>query len=838
MRHASVFCLLTSVFLSLAHAQPREPRAPREAREFGYPAARIGGNYMHNYYLPAAASTPWRPAFSPDGQSIVFAMSGSLWRLRLDDTTAYELTAGPAYDSDPVFSPDGRWIAYTSDDHGKSINLMLLNVRTGESTALTRGAQVNIDPAFSPDGKQLAYVSTEPNGWFHVYVLPINDGVPGKPVRITNDNRFGRARLYMADQDHHLQPTWSPDGKEIILVSNRGIPLGAGGIWRAKAEPDAMRNARLLLREETLYRTRPQWSPDGKRLLYSSHRGAQFTNLYVLPVEGGEPYQMTFGNWDHFEPRWSPDGEWIVYVSNQHGLSEIHLLRTFGGEDRRLEVRRRVYRRPTGTVEVVVKDAATGLQLPARVYATAADGKAYAPETAYHRVGRRGDHFFHSTGRSIFDAPAGSLSLEVVHGFEYYPAAKSVTVQPGNVTLIDIALTRMTNLKAQGWYSGSNHVHMNYGGNLMNTPENLMFMSAAEDMDIVGEKICNKDHRIFDHQFFTGKLDRRSTADRLLWFDEEYRPPFYGHISFIGLTKHLISPFTTGYEGSAIESLYPSNTDMFRLARAQGALTGYVHPWSGIPEKSGYSVARAFPVDLALGVTDYLELMSSAQHAGPTTETWHRAMNCGFRLSATAGEDSILSLHQTPIIGANRTYAYLGPKLDWNAYVEAVRLGRTFITNGPLVDLRINNQMPGDEIRLPAGGGSVNIQARLQTLVPVERFEILHNNQVVASVDPTQGLIEKTLPISRSGWFTARALGGKPQKPTDDSYPIAETGAIYVMVGDQAIRSRTDAEYFLRWIDDITRQATAHPGWRSDRERQHVLGQFAEARKIWEQRAQ
>jgi TolB protein len=241
---------------------------------------------------------------------------------------------------------------------------------------------------------------------------------------------------------------------------------------------------------------------------------------------------------------------------------------------------------------------------------------------------------------------------------------------------------------------------------------------------------------------------------------------------------------------------------------------------------------------LALGVTDYLELMSGAGHAGPTTETWHRAMNCGFRLSATAGEDSILSLHQTAIIGANRTYAYLGPKLDWNAYVEAIRAGRTFITNGPLVDLRINNQMPGDEIRLPAGGGNITIQARLQTLVPVERFEILHNNQVVASANPTSGLIEKSIPITRSGWFTARALGGPTQKPTDDSYPIAETGAIYVMVGDQPIRSRPDAEYFLRWIDDITRQANEHPGWRSERERKHVLSQFAEARKIFEQRAQ
>ena len=804
----------------------------------GYRAARTGGNYMHNYYLPAASSTPWRPVFSPDGTEIAFAMSGSIWKLRIGETTAYELTANATYDSDPAWSPDGRSIAYTADDHSRSINLMLLDLRTGESTALTRGSHVNLDPAWSRDGKRLAYVSTAPNGWFNIYAMTIENGRAGSPVQITADHRFGRARLYFSDYDSNIQPTWSPDGKELICVSNRDIPLGSGGVYRLAAEPDGMSRARLILREETLFRARPQWSPEGKRILYSSHRGAQFTNLYVLPVEGGEPYQMTFGNWDHFEPRWSPDGEWIVYVSNQQGLSELRLLRTFGGEERRVEIRRRVWRRPMGTVEILVKDAAAGAATPARLYARAADGKTYAPADAYQRTGRRStDHYFHTGGRSRIEVPPGRLALQATKGFEFRPASRAIEVKAGEVSFAELALSRMTNLKALGWYSGSNHIHMNYGGNLHNTPENLLFMAEAEDMDVVGDKICNKDNRIFDHQFFTGRLDRRSRPDRLLYFNEEYRPPFYGHISFINMTRHLISPFTTGYEGTAIESLYPSNTDMFRLARTQGAIGGYVHPWSGDPERSGYAVARGFPVDLALGVTEYLEVLTSAAHGRHTSAVWHRALNCGFRVSATAGEDSILSLHTTPILGADRTYAHLGPKLDYGAWVEAFRVGRTFITNGPLVDLRVNGRLPGDEVRLPAAGGTVELAGRLQSVVAVEKLEILHNGQVIASADPASGRIEKSLPLTRSGWFTLRALGTKTERPTDDLFPYAETGAIYVMVGDSPIRSRPDAEYFLRWIDDITRQANEHPGWRSERERKHVLAQFAEARKVFEKRA-
>src|SRR5205814_8434986 len=172
---------------------------------------------------------------------------------------------------------------------------------------------------------------------------------------------------------------------------------------------------------------------------------------------------------------------------------------------------------------------------------------------------------------------------------------------PGDTTHLRVYMRRTYHMNALGRYSGDDHSHMNYGDNLHNTPENMKFMARAEDLNVIGEKICNKDNRIFDWQYFTGTPSKLSTPDRILRFDEEYRPPFYGHINFINLTKHLISPFTTGYEGSAIESLYPSNTDMFLAGRKQGALGGYVHPWSGDPTRFGYAVARGFPVDLALG---------------------------------------------------------------------------------------------------------------------------------------------------------------------------------------------------------------------------------------------
>jgi dipeptidyl aminopeptidase/acylaminoacyl peptidase len=838
------FLLFCWIF-SLIYGQDRVARyiLPEEPATL-YPAAKTGGVYMFNYYLPpAGASTPWWPSWSPDGQWIAFSMQGSLWKMRVDQSVADEIIYGKEYLSSPEWSPNGRWIAYTADEANKHINLKLLDVSTGKSIDLTTGTDVNIDPAWSPDSSRLAFVSTRPNGYFNIFVMEIRDGKPGRTIQLTQDHAYGRDRLYFGNYDLHIQPTWSPDGKEIIFVSNRDIPLGSGAIWRMPAERNGIDKARRIQKEETLYRTRPHWSPDGKRIVYSSHLGGQFNNLFILPAQGGEPYKLTFGEWDSFHPRWSPDGEWIAFISNEEGLPQLRLLKTYGGLQEKLKITSRRWARAMARVRVRVEDAASGSTLAARVYAWAADGKAYAPDDAYQRIGRLGEHFFHTAGIFELVVPEGDLLLEAMKGFEYYPASQKITAAADRVSTVTLRLERMTDMKARGWYSGSNHVHMNYAGNLHNTPENLMFMGDAEDVSVVGELVANKDNRILDYQFFTGKPHPLSGAQRLLYFNEEYRPPFYGHISLINLTRHLISPFTTGYEGTAIESLYPSNTDIFRTAREQGALGAYVHPFSGNsdPLQSNLGVAKSFPVDLALGTIDYHELMSRANWAG--YRVWHHALNNGFRLPAVGGEDSISSLHYTAIVGQDRAYAYLGDRLTWEGWIEAIRKGRLLVTNGPLVELKVNDQIPGGEIRLPAAGGKVRIYGKVESIVPLDTAELIRNGKSIETFSLNRQRRGKQVEFTReieihdSCWISLQAFASRAAHPFDDGFPQATTNPIWITVGDRAVRSTESARYFIRWIDQLIVLAEAHPGWRSEKEKEHVLGQFREARQIYQRLA-
>src|SRR4051794_30788667 len=103
-----------------------------------YPAAKEGGTYMHNYYVPPApGSYPWAPDWSPDGNSIAISLLGSIWKVDSETGDSIQLTYDGTYHSSPNWSPDGKWILYTSDDNNRRIQLRILNVASGESRPLT-----------------------------------------------------------------------------------------------------------------------------------------------------------------------------------------------------------------------------------------------------------------------------------------------------------------------------------------------------------------------------------------------------------------------------------------------------------------------------------------------------------------------------------------------------------------------------------------------------------------------------------------------------------------------------------------------------------------------------
>ncbi len=830
---------LASLLAAAVLAAPSAAAAQRQ-----YVASGHGGNYMHNFYFPPApSSTPWYPAWSPDGESVAVGMSGSIWSVDPETGVATELVRSERYLSSPNWSPDGRWLVYTADAGGGPIQLEVLDTGTGETRRLTRDDQIYADPRFSPDGTRLAYVSTRPSGYFNVYVREISNGEwAGDEVAVTYDNSFGRDRLYFGPWDMHISPAWLPSGEELLVVSNRDVPLGSGNVYRIPARENGIDSRVAVLEEQSLYRTQPDVSPDGRRFVYSSTAGAadQFNNLYVQPTVGGEPYKLTFFEHDAFHPRWSPDGEWIAFVDNREGLPQLALLETYGGALRTVAIEERRWKEPMGTLTVTTLGA-DGDPVGTRVHLTASDGKHYTPADEYSRVSRAGDRVFHHDGSFQVELPPGTARVVVTRGFEHEPREFDVDVVAGENLRTSVQLEEISDLSDEGWYSGSTHVHMNYGGNLHNTLENLMMMSEAEDQDVVAEQVANKDNRILDHQFFVpgGGAHPLSRPDMVLVVGQEYRPPFYGHVFMFGMTDHLVSPYATGYERTAIESLYPSNTDMLRKAKAQGATTAYVHSfYNGDPLEGNLGGAKGFVVDAALATADAVEWSTPQDGYPPLYAVWSN----GLRAAVVGGEDSISNLQATPLVGSMRTYVRTPDgALSMEGWFEGMRAGNAFVSSGPLLDVTVDGRIPGEDLALPAGGGEVTVTVRAWGVVPMRTAVVVANGDVVEEIpfggDRRSLDAERTVRMERSGWIHVRVQGDPADRfPLDTSYPLALTNPVWISVGGAPVRSRSAADYALRWIDKLQDMAEGWPGWRSEAEKAHVYAQFDEARAVYRAR--
>ncbi|MEX2125308.1 MAG: CehA/McbA family metallohydrolase [Woeseia sp.] len=808
--------------------------------------------YFREMYLPQATTGPTSPAWSPDGKSLVYSMQGSLWRQALDSDTAVQLTAGAAYDYQPDWSPDGRRIVFTRYK-SDAMELQVLDVDSGNVIQLTHDGAVNLEPRWSPDGSRIAFVSTSGTGRFHVFLGTFEDGAL-KASPLVEERESEIERYYYSSFDHELSPSWSPDGSEILYVSNPETPYGTGGIWRhpldTAAEPVLVRS------EETSWRARPDWSPDGKRVIYASYLGRQWHQLWALSVDGkAEPFPLTYGEFDIASPRWSPDGRKIAYVANESGNTELRIQNAVGGKTVKLEAMERVFLRPMGELVITV-DGANGEPVPARVSVVAADGRSYAPDANWmhaddsydRKVAAFETRYFHSGGNTTLTVPAGPTKVTVWRGLEHEVENRLVTVQADQQSTLPIRLQALPLPDEwQTWKSADVHVHMNYGGTYRNTPERLVRQAEAEDLDLVFNLIVNKEQRIPDIAWFSTAPDDASNRKVVLQHAQEYHTSYWGHMGMLGLAEHLLIPDYSSYPGTAAASLYPDNAVASRMAHAQNAAVGYVHPFAWPPPDPAKddSLTNALPVDVALGNVDYYEVVGFADHRA-SAAVWYRLLNCGFRVAAAGGTDAMANYASLRgPVGVNRTYVNVEGRgreaaARRDAWLAGLKLGHTMATNGPLLDLIVNDKGPGDEIELGAGEHELEYSGFLRSVVPVDHLELVYNGEVVKSIDPggdrKSADLSGSVRVEESGWLLLRAWNDGSHPMVFDLYPYATTTPVYITIGGETPRSTVDADYFIAWIERIRESAADHPDYNTDAERDAVLENLDGAERVFEGR--
>ncbi len=811
--------------------------------------------YYRELYLPQLTSGPSSLSWARDSQEFVYSMAGTLWRQKLESQEATQITDGPGYDYQPDWSPDGNSVVYVSYQKD-AMELWMLDVATGKSHALTSGGAVNVEPRWSPDGKKILWVSTEYNRRFHIFAAEVTNGELKNKVRLTGESKSSLPRYYYSAYDMEINPTWTSDGKGILFVSNRGHIHGTGGFWLMKAAPGA--EAKEIHYEETNWKARPEFSPDGSRMVYSSYLGRQWHNLWVMPAGGGDAFPISYGDWDQTNVRWSPDGSKIAFISNKQGLLGIHWQELRGTEEKYLNTENRHFLHPHGYIDVSVARGSAPSSA-ARFSVTDAAGKSYAPrkswmqaDDGYDRAERSFErHYYYravgSAGARI-EVPVGKVTVEVSHGLNEKLFNQVADIAEGATTEVRAELKPVlfNETPHEYWVASDLHVHMNYGGSYRNEQEYLIRQGEAEGMDVLNELTVNKEQRFPDIAFVqfadTDHPKHPDVRDPQIQViqGQEFHTSYWGHRGILGLKDHLLLPGYAGYPNTAAASLFPMNADVYDMAKLQGALVGAVHPFDDVPDpfaKPAERITDELPVDVALGKLDYLEIVGFSDHKA-TAAVWYKLLNLGFKLPAGAGTDATMN-YAAPIrgtVGQDRVYVWTpGWPSTIELWMDGLKQGRTFATNGPLLEFKLGGEMVGSELKFDRAQGAVAFTAKLRSIVPVDHLELVCNGKVVQELKLVETRdsadLSGTIPITESGWCVLRAWSEKAEYPLMDKYAYATTSPVYVTVGGKRAYAKADADYFQAWIGRTIEVTEKYPDWNSAEEKVLVMGRL---KKAWE----
>lgn len=772
----------------------------------------------------ARAFGPIQPRISLAGDRIVFSCQGALWRMPRDGGVMTRLTSGSGFDVEPAWSPDGLRIAYINSPGFFSGPLRVIRAEDGAPVPLPIEVTAIDKITFAPDGRRVLGTFQAPGralalAWFDLDTGALSPVATGS----------------IRPQRHAL----SHDGARVAFTTTQDLPGEQAGndgpesdLWMIPAEGgEPVKVVRFPARVHDLC-----WSAGDKSLVVSTEVGGVHNDLWRIPLEDPErgASRLTLGQADEDRPSTSDDGRWLLYTDNRLGSTALVVRDLASGREETLEVTSRDYGKPTGRLVLSLVDAADPSGLTARVSIRDQDGQFHVPPGALYRL-HKGDLHFYADGKAELELPAGRYELSVAHGPEYHASRVTFEARPGEVTARVVALERWTDQPKRGWFPGESHIHANYGyGPWYNSPGTMLQQCSGEDLAVSNLMVANSDgDGVFDREYFRGRPDPISDARRVLYWNEEFRSTFWGHMTLLNL-KHLVVPFDTGFLRATHPDDVPTNADIADLTHDEGGLVNYTHPARNVsdPYLSPYS-AKGLPMDVALGKVDSIDVMGSNHEAN--LPLWYRLLNCGFRVSASAGTDCFLNRITSRLPGSDRVYVNVGGAFTHDRWVEGLRAGRTFVTNGPMLEFSADGQGPGEALRIEAGVG-VRIRARATSQFPLDRIEVVQDGKVVASAravgDRLSVEIDQVVPFERSGWVALRALGpAHPDLPAASSF--GHTGVIFVEVAGRPADAREDATYFLAWIDRLAadlRRRDRVPA----RSQPHVASQLAAARAVYE----
>ncbi|OHE88079.1 MAG: hypothetical protein A3G75_02940 [Verrucomicrobia bacterium RIFCSPLOWO2_12_FULL_64_8] len=412
------------------------------------------------------------------------------------------------------------------------------------------------------------------------------------------------------------------------------------------------------------------------------------------------------------------------------------------------------------------------------------------------------------------------LIVEVRRGLETLPLKQTIEIVPEKSQNVTLALERWIDLKAEGYLSGDSHIHY------MSTRD-VMLQMRAEDLNVANLLVAFSK----DAGPFTGQLDPESVPGHWLYVGQEWFDWQMGHTVLMRL-KSLIQPVgRTGGDHWERHQPHMLLAPALREARQQGAVVAMAH-WENL------SGAES-PIDIALGLIDAVELLTyddptllpahwdQWQNSGMSIaefpplrglDLYYQYLNVGFRLPIAAGTDK---MGDNIPVGSNRLYARVGEHAGYDGWLEGLKAGNGFITNGPILRFDVEGHVPGEVVPIEQPHRA-RARVSVRSLYPFPTLEIVMNGRVVASKwtaklaelatekdweTPPNGVFEMELStevdLDKSCWLAARVAedtAWKRRIMPRGLTVFAHTNPVYFSVKGQKLRDPHAVRYLETYL--------------------------------------
>jgi len=476
-----------------------------------------------------------------------------------------------------------------------------------------------------------------------------------------------------------------------------------------------------------------------------------------------------------------------------------------------------------GLLKVQVVDEA-GQPLPARVHLRdpagrylLAAGQATRQSAVYRGTQPVCGDWFYIDGSFRIEVSAGEAQIDIAHGPAYATAHETVAIVAGQSTEKTYTLRRLIDPLAMGWYSADEHLHQMPDATLM----------LAEDLNLAAVPVCSGVELSYRPR---QKLTPLPDANHLLvtelpaiewdcflwnlprplemrlgeepWPQEDFatsdRPGGSRDLrtSFIVRTPLLIEQAHAAGATTIAYMHDPPRIWYYPLYVANGWIDVY-----GVLENSYCSTANRGTE------ADFWESLDRDGFGG-NFGVWYRFLNCGYRLAASAGTDNV-GMGVGVWKGYNRVYARLDGRLTVEKWLSALKQGRTFVTNRPLLFVTVDGQESGSEFSIKSATPlSVDIHAVSAT--PISRIDIVHQGRVLKQIDvdpATDIRRNEKITVPKSGWLAVRCLGRGEYPNLSPAFAFAHTSPFYVLVDGQPIRSPADARYFHDYFSAFVKRS-------------------------------